>query len=410
MVNVSLNSLKGPTKSPVLKELALLFALILPSVIQAANWPTPPSIDSKSWAIIDARSGQIIGENNAHQKLPPASLTKLMTLYLAFDAIKQGRLDLNSTVQVSKKAWKIGGSTMFLEPRLTPTVEQILHGIATLSGNDACIALAEHMDGTEEAFAQRMNKKAAELGLTDSNFLNSTGFPKEGHYSSAMDMALLGAALWRDFPEQYKLFGEKEYTYDNHTQPNRNRLLWSYPDADGIKTGHTQAAGYCLVGSAERGTTRFVAAVFATDSDRARAQHTKTLLEFGFRNFSTLRPSERDIRRRVEVFEGTEDHVWLKPTAPLWVTVPKGKESTLSYRLRYEAPLKAEIKKDQVIGSIDAILGDKSDEANILKSVPMVATQGVERASWFGRQWDSLRLWGRKFFADDAKESEAASQ
>lgn len=408
MVTDSLNCLKERTKSSLSGLPALLLFLMLPAVVQAADWPTPPAIDSRSWAIIDARSGQVIGEHNAHQKLPPASLTKLMTLYIAFEAIAMGRLDVKSRVRVSKKAWKIGGSTMFLDPRMTPTVEEILHGIATLSGNDACIALAEHMDGTEEAFARRMNRKAAELGLTDSSFLNATGFPQEGHYSSAMDTARLGAALWRDFPDHYKLFSEKEYTFDNRTQPNRNRLLWSLPGADGLKTGHTEEAGYCLVGSAERGTTRFVTSVFATDSDRARAQQARTLLEFGFRNFATLRPSERDIRRRIEVFEGRENHVWLKPAAELWVTVPRGKESSLSYRLRYDAPLKAEIKKNQVVGSIDAILGDKNDDANILRSVPMLATEAVERASWFGRLWDRLRLWLREFFADNPEENSAA--
>jgi D-alanyl-D-alanine carboxypeptidase (penicillin-binding protein 5/6) len=391
-------------------SLALLAFFIMPVSALASSWPNPPGIDSKSWAIIDARSGQVVAEHNAHQKLPPASLTKMMTLYLAFEAIQQGRLKINDKVEVSKKAWKIGGSTMFLEPRIHPTVEELLHGIATLSGNDACIALAEHIDGSEEAFAKRMNMKAVELGLKDSHFVNATGFPEDGHYSSAMDMSLIGAALWRNFPEQYKIFSEKEYTFDNHTQPNRNRLLWSFPGADGIKTGHTKEAGYCLVGSAEKDNTRFVTAVFGTKSDRARAQQTRILLKFGFANFVTLRPTERDIRRKVEVFEGTENHVWLKPASPVWVTVPKSKESSLSFRLRYDAPLKAEIKKGQNLGSIDAVLNGKKDDETVLKSIAMVAARDVERASWFGRQWDNLRLWGRNtiesFFADDKAESE----
>jgi len=384
--------------------LALLTVLIIsfawPMLAQAVSWPKPPSIDSKSWAIIDARSGQVIAEHNANQPLPPASLTKMMTLYLAFEDIKLGRLDLNARISVSKKAWKIGGSTMFLEPRLKPRVEEVLHGIATLSGNDACIALAEHIDGSEEGFADRMNNKAKELGLKNSHFLNATGFPKEGHHSSAMDMAKLGAALWRDYPEMYKLFGEKDYTFDGRTQPNRNRILWSYPEADGIKTGHTEEAGYCLVGSAEKNSTRFVTAVFGTTSDRARAQQTKTLLKFAFRNFVTLRPSERDIRRQVEIFEGTEGHVWLKPATPIWVTVPKGNESALSFRLRYEAPLKAPISKDQELGSIDAVFGDK-DNKEVLQSVAMIASRDVERASWVSRQWDGLRLWWREESAEE---------
>jgi len=268
----------------VLSMLLLLF----PFWVHATVSVKPPTIEAKSWAMIDARSGQVIAEHHAGVELPPASLTKMMTLYLAFEAIKKGTLDPKSTINVSKKAWHIGGSTMFIEPRMHPRVGQLLHGIATLSGNDACIALAEHMDGSEAAFAERMNNKAAELGMEHSHFINATGFPINGHYSSAMDMAILGAALWRDFPDQYRLFSEKEYTFDGRSQPNRNRLLWSMPDADGIKTGHTKEAGYCLVGSAEKKQTRLVAAVFGTKSDHARAQQTKRLLKFGFSKFITV--------------------------------------------------------------------------------------------------------------------------
>ncbi len=374
--------------------MALLLSLSI-NVAQAAPWPKSPSIEAKSWAMIDARSGQIIAEHNADETLPPASLTKMVTLYLAFEAIKKGRLDPDATVSVSKKAWKIGGSTMFLEPRMHPKVKELLHGIATYSGNDACIALAEHMDGSEEAFAERMNDKARELGMLHSHFVNATGFPVEGHHSSAMDMAIVGAALWRDFPEQFKLFGEKDYTFDKRTQPNRNRLLWSLPEADGIKTGHTKEAGYCLVGSAEKKTTRFIASVFGTKSDRARAQQTKTLLNFGFRNFTTVRPAERDIRRQVEVFEGVANHVWLKPALPIWVTVPKGSESSLSFRLRYESPLMAPIRKNQKLGTIDAVVGDRDGHGKTIRSFPMVAARAIEQASWISRQWDGLRLWVR---------------
>jgi len=400
MVNTSQSRLIG--------TFALLMMLVISfkaTDAEAVSWPTA-NIDAKSWAMIDARSGQVVASQNADQQLPPASLTKMMTLYLAFEDIKLGRLDKNARVSVSKKAWKIGGSTMFLEPRMNPTVEELLHGIATLSGNDACIALAEHVDGSEEAFAGRMNAKAKELGMEHSHFANATGFPQDGHYSSALDMVKLGAALWRDHPEMYKLFGEKEYTYDGRSQPNRNRILWSYPEADGIKTGHTEEAGYCLVGSAEKDTTRFVTAVFGTSSDRARAQQTKTLLKFGFRNFVTMRPSEREIRRQVEVFEGTEGQVWLKPVKPIWVTVPKGNESSLSFRLRYDAPLKAPISKDQKLGSIDAVFGD-ADKKEVLQSVAMVAAREVERASWVSRQWDGIRLWWRE---SDAEEETSATE
>ncbi|MFC1626499.1 D-alanyl-D-alanine carboxypeptidase family protein [Pseudomonadota bacterium] len=369
--------------------------MLIPLTASAVNWPQSPAIEAKSWALIDARSGQLLSSHNETVELAPASLTKIMTLYLAFQDIKLGRLDPSERIPVSNRAWKIGGSTMFLEPRMKPTIEQVLHGISTLSGNDACIAIAEHIAGTEEAFVIRMNETAKSLGLTHTHFVNATGFPVEGHHSSALDMVRLGAALWRDFPEQYKLVSEKSYTFDGRTQWNRNRMLWSMPESDGIKTGHTEEAGYCLVASAERNNTRLISAVFGTDSDKARQQQSRTLLLHGFRNFVTLRPAERDIRRQAEVFEGTSESVWLKPSSPIWVTMPKGNESSLSFRLRYESPLKAPIQQGDLIGTIEAVVRD-GDNEQILTSVSMEASQSVEQASWVGRQWDTLRLWWRK--------------
>jgi len=369
--------------------------MMIPLTSLAVTWPQNPSIAAKSWVLMDARSGQILSSHNETEKLPPASLTKMMTLYLAFQDIKLGRLDPEEEIPVSEKAWKIGGSTMFLEPRMHPKVREVLHGISTLSGNDACVTIAEFIAGSEEAFADRMNETAKKLGMTHTHFVNATGFPAEEHYSSAIDMAKLGAALWRDFPDQYKLVSEKNYTYDGRTQWNRNRLLWSMPEADGIKTGHTEEAGYCLVASAERNNTRLVSAVFGTDSDKARQQESRTLLLHGFRNFVTLRPAERDIRRQAEVFEGTSEAVWLIPSSPVWVTVPKGNESALSFRLRYDSPLKAPIAKGAKIGVIDAVIRDGSSE-NVLASIAMQTAEQVEQASWFGRQWDTVRLWWRE--------------
>jgi len=368
--------------------------MLVPLTASAINWPQSPAIEAKSWALVDARSGQVLASHNETIELPPASLTKMMTLYLTFQDIKLGRLDLDEHIAVSKKAWKIGGSTMFLEPRMKPTVRETLHGISTLSGNDACIAMAEHIAGSEEAFVVRMNETAKKLGLLHTHFMNATGFPAEGHHSSAIDMAHLGAALWRDFPEQYKLVSEKSYTFDRRTQWNRNRLLWSMPESDGIKTGHTDEAGYCLVASAERDNTRFVSAVFGAESDKARQQQSRTLLLYGFRNFVTLRPAEREIRRQVEVFEGESEHVWLKPSAPVWVTAPKGNEKSVAFRLRYDSPLKAPIKQGDKIGTIEAVVRDGSGE-QILTSVSMQAARNIEQASWLGRQWDGARLWWR---------------
>jgi len=368
----------------------------------AIPWPQSPNVKAKSWALLDANSGQVLSKHNESEELSPASLTKMMTLYLVFEDIKLERLKLDESISVSRKAWKIGGSTMFLDPRMHPNVEELLHGIATLSGNDACIALAEHIAGSEEAFAERMNQKAGELGMTHTHFVNATGFPAKNHYSSAMDMALLGAALWRDFPDEYKIFREKNYTYKGHTQPNRNRLLWSYPLADGIKTGHTEDAGYCLVGSAEKDHSRLVVAVFGTNSDAERASQSKVLLTFGFRNFLTLRPTERDIRRQVEVYQGKADHVWLIPANPVWITVPRGYEKRVSFRLRYPAPLIAPVKQGENIGVIEAVMMNKKQEAQVLAKVDMQARHAVKQASWIGRKWDALRLWWSESDAEEA--------
>ena len=386
-----------------LKTIIFITTVLFSCAAYASNWPTPPTLEAKSWALIDARSGQVVVEHNANEELPPASLTKMMTLYLIFEDLKLGRLHKNEQLNVSKKAWKIGGSTMFLEPRMHPKVDDLIHGIATFSGNDACIVMAEHLAGSESAFAQRMNEKAKELGMKHSHFMNATGFPAKGHHSSAMDMAILAAALWRDFPEDYGVFSEKSFTYDGRKQPNRNRLLWSMPEVDGLKTGHTKEAGYCLVSSAEHDQTRFVSAVFGTTSDHQRAKQSKVLLTHGFRNFVTLRPMERDIRRQIDVYGGTSEHVWLKPAAPVWVTVPKGLEKQLSFRLRYDSPMHAPITKGQEIGSIDAVLGkDDTKPANILVHIPMQAARDVPEASWFGRKWDDLRLWWKEKEANEA--------
>jgi len=375
------------------------FILILGMSAQAAaaaSIPAPPKLKAKSWVLMDARSGQVLSQHDSDVELAPASLTKMMTLYLAFEDIKRGKLSQNEKVDVSKKAWKIGGSRMFIEPRLKPTVGELLHGIATFSGNDACIALAEHIDGSEDGFAERMNAKAKDLGMNHSHFMNSTGYPVKGHYSSAMDMATLGAALWRDFPKMYKLFSEKEFTYNNITQSNRNRLLWSDPRVDGIKTGHTKEAGYCLVSSAEAKGTRFVAAIFGTNSNNARAKLSRQLLNYGFRNFTSVRPTEKDIRRQVEVFRGSENSIWLVPESPVSIMVPKGMEHKIAFHLRYDAPLFAPVHKGQKVGVIEAVVMEQNKPGKVLASVPMEAVAAVDEASWLGRLWDTARLWWRK--------------
>jgi len=345
-------------------SMALLAAslLLMATGAQAYSWwPQPPHIAAKAWVLLDARSGQVLASDNPNLELPPASLTKMMTLYLAFEDLKMGRIKLSDHVPVSAKAWKMGGSRMFIDPSRHPTVEQLLHGISTDSGNDAVVALAQFISGTEAAFVHRMNAKAKDLGMDHTHYSDATGYPVPDHFSTALDIAHLGAALWRDFPQYYPLFSEKSYTYDNITQSNRNRLLWRDPRVDGIKTGHTEAAA---------------------------------LLDFAFRNFVTVRPAEHDIRRQVEVYGGKQNNVWLVPAKPMWISVPRGLEKSLKFHLIYKAPLHAPIAKGQVLGSIQAVakVPDGKDD-QVLGSVDMEAANAVRRASWFGRKWDELRLW-----------------
>ncbi|MDQ6963865.1 MAG: D-alanyl-D-alanine carboxypeptidase family protein [Mariprofundales bacterium] len=381
---------RGVTGS-LLATVIVMVVVMIPQV-QAAVWPKAPSLNAKAWVLLDVRSGQLVTAHNADQELPPASLTKLMTLYLIFEDIKMGRLQLDERIAVSKKAWKIGGSTMFLDPRMHPRADELIHGIATYSGNDACIAMAEHLAGTESAFADRMNETAATLGMKHSHFVNATGFPVEGHYSSAHDMALLAAALWHDFPEQYKVFSEKSYTFNGRKQYNRNSLLWSMPGVDGLKTGHTKAAGYCLITSMQKEDTRFVSALFGAHSDRARASLSKSLLKYGFRNFISLRPAARDLRRKVDLFGGTESSVWLVPQKGVWVTVPKGYARNLAFDLSYSAPLKAPLRKGERVGEIRATIKGERGGEELLATIPMVTATAVAETGWIGRMVDRIKL------------------
>jgi len=380
----------------MVRLLCFIGVLMFTQQAWAANitWPSEPELKAKSWVLLDARSGQVLAKYEENLRLAPASMTKMMTLYLAFEAIKSGNVDLDERVNISTKAWKVGGSTMFLEPRMHPTIREIIHGVATFSGNDAAIVIAEHISGSESAFVALMNGKAKALGMSNTHFSNPTGFPDENHFSTAMDMAKLAVALWRDFPKFFEVFAEKSYTFDGRTQWNRNRLLWTMPEARGLKTGHTEEAGYCLTAAAEKGDMRLVSSVFGTDSKTARQKQSQVLLRYGMGQCVTLRPKEKDIRRKIEVFEGTQEFVWLKPAKSVWITVPQGSEKHLGFALHYTSPQLAPIQQGEQLGDIQATLRI-ADEDVTLQSIPMLAEQSVERASWFGRKWDTLRLWWR---------------
>ena len=267
--------------------LVLITTSIAPVGANAPIMTPPPDIAAKNYILIDALSGTTIAGHKTGERIEPASITKLMTVYIVYQALRQGQINFADSVTVSKKAWKMKGSRMFIEPNKEVTVEELIYGTAIQSGNDASIALAEHVAGSEGAFVQIMNKEAERLDLKNTRFANATGWPHPDHYMSAADIATLAHAIIQDFPAQYKLYSQKQYTYNDITQYNRNRLLWREPSVDGVKTGYTEAAGFCLVSSAARNNTRLIAVILGTKSDKQRIEQSATLLNFGFRFYTT---------------------------------------------------------------------------------------------------------------------------
>jgi len=365
--------------------------VLLLSGAALADAPQPPAVDARAWLLLDATSGQTIASRNPQERIEPASLTKLMTAYLAFAALKGKSLALGQTIRVSELAWRAGGSRMFIEPRKPVTVEELLRGMIVQSGNDACIALAESVAGSEPAFVERMNSEAARLGMTDTNFTNSSGLPGPGHYSTARDLALLASALIRDYPEYYKLYSEREYRYNDITQRNRNRLLWLDPNVDGVKTGHTESAGYCLIASARRGERRLVSVVIGTASDGLRAQESQKLLNFGFQSYEGLRLYQKgDAIGKLPVWKGSERELKAGVAADLYATVPRGTADQLQAELVSQQPLIAPLEAGQRVATLRV-----SHEGKPLGEYPVVALENVAVAGFFARTWDSVRLWFR---------------
>jgi D-alanyl-D-alanine carboxypeptidase (penicillin-binding protein 5/6) len=367
--------------------IALTLLLALPAHAELA--PQPPTIAAKAWLLLDTGSGQLLASFKPDERIEPASLTKLMTAYLAFAALKQKTITLGQTVPVSEKAWKTGGSRMFIEPKKPVTVEQLIHGMIIQSGNDACVALAEAIAGTEENFAQLMNREAQRLGLKNTHFTNSTGLPDAQHYTTARDLAQLTAALIRDFPEYYPIYSKKEYTYNNITQPNRNRLLWADATVDGVKTGHTETAGYCLIASAKRGPRRLLSVVLGTASESVRAQESLKLLNFGFQFYDTVALYKKgDAVQSVRVWKGAQNTVKAGFTDDFLVSVPKGQSQKLKAELVSRQPLLAPVIQGSRVGTLKLILDDKP-----YGEYAVVALETVPAAGIFGRAWDTLRLW-----------------
>ena len=370
---------------PLLFILSLLFAV----VAQAQLIPQPPGIAAHAWLLLDDDTNQTLASGNADTRIEPASLTKLMTAYLSFTALKQGTLKLDQQVPVSEQAWKTGGSRMFIQPGRPVTVDQLLHGLIVDSGNDACMALAEAIAGSEGAFVTMMNNEAQRLGLKNTHFANPTGLPDPQHYSTARDLATLTSALIRDFPEYYPLFGIKEFKYNDINQPNRNRLLWLDPHVDGVKTGHTEEAGYCLIASAKRGPRRLIAVVLGTETDNGRARETQALLNFGFQAYDAVKLY--DANRPVSllrVYKGGESTVKAGFRKDFVVSVPKGLDKQLKVQLVSRQPLLAPVALGSRVGTLKLTLGDKP-----WGEYPVVALEAVPVAGILGRAWDTLRLW-----------------
>jgi serine-type D-Ala-D-Ala carboxypeptidase (penicillin-binding protein 5/6) len=379
-----------------MKKLLAAFVATVFSISFAFAQAVPaPNIDAKSWLLLDATSGQVLASHEADMRIEPASLAKLMTAYVVSSAIKEKRLDPNQMITVSEHAWKVdpSSSKMFIEPRVPVKVNDLLYGLIVQSGNDAAVALSEAVAGTEDSFVTLMNREAERMGLKSTHFANAHGLPDPGNYSTARDLATLSAHVIADHPEDYKIYSVKDFTYNKIKQPNRNRLLWLDPTVDGLKTGHTSSAGYCLIATSHRpnggAERRLISVVIGTISDQMRTQESMKLLNWGFQNFDTVKLyAKGQAVESPEVWKGAQAQVKVGFTHDVYVTVPKGVAGKIKPVLERKDPLVAPINQNSTIGTLKLMVDGKP-----LSELPVVALEQVNQASIFGRAWDSVRLW-----------------
>ena len=354
--------------------------------------PAAPKLQASGYLLVDATNGEILVEHNAEEALPPASLTKMMTAYIAEREITEGRISFDDQVPVSVKAWKTGGSRMFIREGTEVRLEDLLRGIIIQSGNDASVAIAEYIAGSEDVFADVMNQTAISLGMTNTQFKNATGLPQEGHYTTAKDLSILAARIIQDFPDTYPIYEEKNFTYNGIKQANRNSLLFRDPTVDGLKTGHTEEAGYCLVASAERDGFRLISVVMGTASEKAREQETTKLLQYGFRYFSgktVFAAGEPLPESARKVWFGEMESVDLAPTEALYVTLPLGRESAIQATLDAPDTLDAPLEAGAVVGTVKIMLGER-----VLAESPVAVAEAVPEGGLFKRLMDFvLRLF-----------------
>jgi D-alanyl-D-alanine carboxypeptidase (penicillin-binding protein 5/6) len=374
---------------------ALAASVLSMSAAMAQNLPAP-TVAARSWLLVDSTSGQVLASQDPTMRVEPASLAKIMTAYLVFQALKDKKLTMDQMVKVSVRAWKVSGdsSKMFIDPATPVKIGDLLYGLIVQSGNDASVALAEAVAGTEDAFVVLMNREAERMGLKNTHFANSHGLPSPENYSTAQDLSMLATRLITDFPDMYKIYSTRSYTYNKITQQNRNRLLWLDPTVDGMKTGHTQAAGYCLIASARRpngnsGDRRLVSVVLGTTSDSVRAQESQKLLNWGFLNFDTVKLYARGQPVATpEVWKGAQKEVKLGFDHDIYVTMPKGAADKVKPVVERRDPLVAPIAQNTRVGTMKLTADGKT-----IAEVPLLALEQVNEASIFGRAWDSMRLW-----------------
>lgn len=370
--------------------LVTTLGLVCSLTVQAeALIPAAPKLAAKSYILIDADSGRILVEKNADKPLPPASLTKMMTAYLVESEIAKGNISPEDKVRVSVKAWKAPGSRMFIKEGNSVSIEDLLKGIIIQSGNDASIAVAEHIGGSEDAFADLMTQHAGVLGMKNTQYFNATGLPAEGHLSTARDLSILANHIIKDYPEQYSIYAQKYFTYNGIRQPNRNRLLWRDKSVDGLKTGHTDEAGYCLVASATRSGMRLISVVMGTSSEEARARESQKLLAYGFRYFETLKPySAGDVLNEPRLWAGEKEKVKLGIKDDLYMTIPRGQAKRLTAKLNVNKVIKAPVQSGQDFGVVQISL-----DGEVLAERPLVALESVQEGGFFKRLWDSIVLF-----------------
>lgn len=401
----------------VRKPLSLAALLISLSVVAAPPSPTPtlgqapaagsaapapsvsipeaPALAASGYILVDGETGDVLAQNNADQRLPPASLTKMMSSYLVIDELIRGRINETNMVNISVKAWKMEGSRMYVKEGTQVSVIDLLRGEIIQSGNDATVALAEYVGGNEDAFVDMMNKKAQELGMKSTHFQNAAGLPAPEHYTTARDLAILARAVIYNHPQHYPLYAEKEFKYNNIRQPNRNRLLYLDPTVDGLKTGHTDEAGYCLVASSKRENTRLVAVVLGTASDNARATETQKLLAYGFRYFETVSLYKANTEiTKARVWSGKAPEVVLGLPKDVRMSLPRGHIDDIKANVHVNETIKAPILAGQELGSLTIELDGK-----VINTQPLVALQPVEEASFFARLWDKIKLFFRGLFS-----------